>query len=56
MFKLAWMIFCSLLCATGGAILLGEFTSVPLSLAGGALGLVVGWLLGKYIPIYEWFV
>ena len=37
-----------------GAILM--FDSPLISVAGAVLGGVVGWLMGKYIPIYEWFI
>ncbi len=56
MLRLMWTLLLTLLGATIGAIWLGDFTSIPMSLLGAALGGVVGWLMGKYIPIYEWFI
>ena len=55
MLKALWIIFCSLVGAAGGAILIGGFTSIPLSLFGGLVGGIIGALLGKFIPFYEWF-
>lgn len=50
------MLVGSLVGATCGAILLGGFTSLPWTIAGAALGLVVGWLLGKFVPWYDWLL
>ena len=50
------IVVCSLVGAICGAILLGDFTSLPWTIVGAVLGLVVGWLLGKFIPWYDWFV
>ena len=50
------ILVCSLVGATCGAILLGDFTSLPWTIVGAVLGLVVGWLLGKFIPWHDWFV
>ncbi len=49
------IILCSIIGSACGAILLGEFTSTPLTIIGAILGIIVGWLLGKFIPWYEWF-
>ena len=56
MFKMIWIFLLTIFFAGVGAGLLGGFTSLPLSIVGGLLGGVCGWLLGKYIPIYEWFI
>lgn len=53
--KLFWIGCFCLLGAVVGAIALGKLQSMPLSIAGGAVGFVIGGLLGKYIPWYEWF-
>mgnify|MGYP007031104288 CR=1 FL=1 len=45
------ILVCSLVGAACGAILLGDFTSLPWTIIGAVLGLVVGWLLGKFIPL-----
>ena len=51
-----WVVICALLGAGGGALLLGlKFSSFPLALVGAVIGLLVGRLLGKHIPFYEWF-
>ncbi|MEC9476553.1 MAG: hypothetical protein VX764_05890 [Planctomycetota bacterium] len=55
MLKLVWIIFCSIAGGVIGAILLGRFTSVSLSILGGIVGLIVGGLMGKYIEWYHWF-
>ena len=56
MFKVIWIFLLAIFFAGVGAVWLGDFSSVPLSILGGRLGGVCGWLLGKYIPLYEWFV
>ena len=56
MLKMIWTILLTVLFAGFGAVWLGDFTSLPMSIFGALLGGVCGWLLGKYIPIYEWFV
>ena len=53
--KVIWIILFALAGAIGGAILIGGFSSLPLSILGAVIGLPIGALLGKYIPIYEWF-
>jgi hypothetical protein len=55
MLKALWIIICSLVGAAVGAIWIGGFTSIPLSLLGGLVGGIAGALLGKHIPFYEWF-
>ncbi|MDC0347138.1 hypothetical protein OAN47_01845 [Planctomycetota bacterium] len=55
MLNLLWKIFCCVVGAIIGAILISDFESLLPSVAGVGLGGVVGWLMGKYIPIYEWF-
>ena len=52
--KIVWIIICALLGAAGGAIILGGISSL-LTLPGAVVGLVIGGLLGKYIPFWEWF-
>ena len=54
--KLLWIIGLAIIGAACGAILLGRFTSLPLSILGALIGLPIGALLGKFIPIHEWFV
>ena len=54
--KLIWIGCFCLLGAAVGAVLLGALQSMPLSIAGAAVGLVIGGLLGKYTPWEEWFV
>ena len=54
--KLIWIGCFCLLGAAAGALWLGELKSMPLSIAGAAGGLVIGGLLGKYIPWDEWFI
>ncbi len=56
MLEALWIIICSLIGAVGGAILIGGFTSIPLSILGGVLGGIAGPLIGKYIPFFEWFI
>ena len=53
--KILWIIIFSIIGAVVGAVLIGGFSSIGLSLVGGILGLIVGGLLGKYIPWFEWF-
>jgi hypothetical protein len=55
-FNFIWIGCFCLLGAAVGALCLGELQSTPLSIAGAAVGLVIGGLLGKYIPWEEWFV
>lgn len=51
-----WVVICALLGAAAGALLLGlKLSSFPLALVGAVIGLLVGRLAGKHIPIYEWF-
>ena len=51
-----WIVLCALLGAAAGAIFMGmEFSSLWMSAVGAVIGLFIGWMLGKYIPIYEWF-
>ena len=54
--KLVWISLLAIVGAAVGAILIGGFDSIPLSILGAVVGLPIGALLGKYIPIYEWFV
>ena len=53
--KIGWTILLAVLGATTGAFLLGGLSSIPLTILGGIIGLPVGYLLGRYIPIWEWF-
>ena len=53
--KVGWAILLAILGATTGAVLLGGLSSIPLTILGGIIGLAVGYLLGRYIPIWEWF-
>ena len=53
--KVGWAILLAILGATTGAVLLGGLSSIPLTILGGIIGLPVGYLLGRYIPIWEWF-
>tara|TARA_B100001059_G_C17726269_1_gene523605 strand:- start:119 stop:346 length:228 start_codon:yes stop_codon:yes gene_type:complete len=53
--KILWIIIFATIGAVVGAVLIGGFSSIGLSLVGGILGLIVGGLLGKYIPWFEWF-
>ena len=54
--KKIWIVLCALLGAAAGALLIGmEFSSLWMSAVGAVIGLFIGWMLGKYIPIYEWF-
>jgi len=53
--KIIWISLLAIVGAIGGAILIGNFSSIPLSILGAVIGLPIGFLLGKYIPIYEWF-
>ena len=56
LFKGIWIAICALLGAAAGALLIGmEFSSLWMSVVGAVIGLFIGGLLGKYIPIYEWF-
>ena len=50
------VLVCCLVGAACGAILLGDFTSLPWTITGAVLGLIAGWLLGKFIPWYDWLV
>tara|TARA_X000001036_G_scaffold14603_5_gene12341 strand:- start:7595 stop:7774 length:180 start_codon:yes stop_codon:yes gene_type:complete len=54
-FKLIWILFLTIIGGIAGAILLGGFSSISLSTIGAIIGLPVGYFLGKYISIYEWF-
>lgn len=56
MFKMIWIFLLTIFFGGVGAVWLGDFTSLPMSILGGLLGGVCGWLLGKYIPVYEWFI
>ena len=56
MFKMIWIFLLTVFFVGVAAVRMGDFTSVPLSIVGGLLGGVCGWLLGKYIPVYEWFI
>ena len=53
--KVGWTILLAILGATTGAVLLGGLSSIPLTILGGIIGLPVGYLLGRYVPIWEWF-
>ncbi len=53
--KIGWTISLAIVGAIAGAVLLGGFSSIPLTILGGIIGLPVGYLLGRYIPIWEWF-
>ena len=53
--KTLWIIGFAIVGAIVGAILIGGFSSIPLTILGALVGLVVGALLGKFIPFYEWF-
>ena len=53
--KTLWIIGFAILGAIVGAILIGGFSSIPLTILGALVGLVAGALLGKFIPFYEWF-
>lgn len=52
--KTIWIILWCIIGTVGGAILLGGFTSIPMSILGGAIGLPVGFLLGKYLSLMDW--
>ncbi|MCH2148842.1 MAG: hypothetical protein MK095_05350 [Phycisphaerales bacterium] len=52
--KLLYIIILAIIGAVCGALLLGGF-AIWLSIPGALVGLVVGALLGKYIPLWEWF-
>jgi len=54
--KVLWIIGCAIFGAIGGAILIGGLSSIPLTILGGVLGLVLGFLEGRYIPWYEWLI
>ena len=54
--KSCYVVLCATLGSLTGAVLLGmEFSSWPLALVGAVIGFFLGRLLGKHIPIYEWF-
>ena len=53
--KIVWTILLTILGAAAGALLLGGLSSISLTILGGIIGLPVGYLLGRYIPIWEWF-
>ena len=53
--QIGWIILLTILGAAAGAILLGGLSSIPLTILGGIIGLPVGYILGRYIPIWEWF-
>lgn len=53
--KIGWTISLAMVGAIAGAVLLGGFSSIPLTILGGIIGLPVGYLIGRYIPIWEWF-
>jgi hypothetical protein len=53
--KIGWTISLAIVGAIAGAVLLGGFSSIPLTILGGIIGLPVGYLIGRYIPIWEWF-
>jgi hypothetical protein len=38
------------------AILIGGFSSVAISVVGGVIGFMIGALLGRFIPAYEWSI
>jgi hypothetical protein len=52
--KILYIILLAIIGAVCGALLLGGF-AIWLSIPGALVGLVVGALLGKYIPLWEWF-
>ncbi len=51
--KIFWIVPFATVGGIVGTILIGGFTSIGLSLVGGMFGLIVGGLLGKYIPWHE---
>jgi len=53
--KFLWICIFTIVGGIAGAILLGGFSSISLSIIGAIIGLPVGYFLGKYISIYEWF-
>ena len=53
MMKSLSTIICSVVGAICGAILLNEFIWWPV---GAVVGFAVGWLLGKFIPWYDWLI
>ncbi|MBG79525.1 MAG: hypothetical protein CMJ39_02300 [Phycisphaerae bacterium] len=53
-FTFIWITLWCIAGAVGGAILLGGFTSIPMSILGAIIGLPVGFLLGKYMKISDW--
>jgi len=53
MMKSLTVIVCSIVGAVCGATLLNEVVWWPV---GAFVGFVVGWLLGKFIPWYDWFI
>ena len=52
--KIIWIILWCIIGTVGGAILLGGFTSIPMSILGAIIGLPVGFLLGKYLSLMDW--
>ncbi|MFT4592781.1 MAG: hypothetical protein ACI9JK_000480 [Phycisphaerales bacterium] len=54
--KVVWIILFAIAGAISGAILIGGFSSLPLSILGAIIGLPIGALIGIYIPIDHWFI
>lgn len=52
--KTLWIIIWALIGAVGGALWLGGFTSLWLSILGGVLGMIVCIFAAKYAKWYEW--
>ena len=53
--RLLYITIMAIIGCAAGAILLGGFSSISLSILGGVLGLIAGILLGKYMRWYDWF-
>ena len=51
-----WILICAIFGAVVVEILIGGFSSVALYVVGGVIGFMIGALLGRFIPAYEWFI
>ena len=52
--KALWYMLWAVIGAFGGALWLGGFTSLWLSILGGVLGMIVCIFAAKYVKWYEW--